>query len=232
VPEEKIAVVENGVETDLFSPQSPAADDSLRRQFGAQGKFLACYVGTMGMAHGLETLLDAAAELQFHNSNVLFLLVGEGAEKARIKALAQARGLTNVCFLDQQPRESIPAFISASDACLVLLKKTEVFKTVIPTKMLEFMSCARPVIIGVDGQARQIVEAAGAGLAIEPENARALVDAIRQLAANHELCVELGQKGREHILRYYTRGHTAEKYIEVLQRLLKKSNAVNADTGA
>ncbi len=232
VPEEKIAVVENGVETDLFSPQSPAADDSLRRQLGAQGKFLACYVGTMGMAHGLETLLDAAAELQLHNSNVLFLLVGEGAEKARIKALAQARGLTNVCFLDQQPRERIPAFISASDACLVLLKKTEVFKTVIPTKMLEFMSCARPVIIGVDGQARQIVEAAGAGLAIEPENAGALVDAIGQLTANPERGIQLGQKGREHILRYYTRGRTAEKYIEVLQRLLKKSNAVNADPGA
>ena len=87
--------------------------------------------------------------------------MGEGAEKERIKALAQSRGLTNVHFLDQQPREKIPAFISASDACLVLLKKTDVFKTVIPTKMLEFMSCARPVILGVDGQARQIVEDAG-----------------------------------------------------------------------
>jgi len=217
VPAEKIAIVENGVETDLFSPAPLAASATLRQQLGAEGKFLVCYVGTMGMAHGLETLLDAATQLQHENSEVLFLLVGEGAEKARIKSLAESRRLANVRFLDQQPRERIPAFISASDACLVLLKKTDVFKTVIPTKMLEFMSCARPVILGVDGQARQIVEEAGAGLVIEPENAPALTQAIRQLAANRELGAALGIKGREHILQHFSRAGTAEKYIYVLQ---------------
>jgi len=143
VPAEKIAVVENGVETDLFVPAPPAANHALRRELAVEGKFLVCYIGTMGMAHGLETLLEAAHQLQRQSANVQFLLVGEGAEKERIKGLAQSRGLSNLRFLDQQPRERIPAFISASDACLVLLKKTDVFKTVIPTKMLEFMSCAR-----------------------------------------------------------------------------------------
>ena len=217
VPPEKIAIVENGVEADLFVPAPPAANKALRRELGAQDKFLASYIGTLGNAHGLETLLNAAAQLQQQNPDVLFLLVGEGAEKDRIKALAQSHGLDNVRFLDQQPRERIPAFISASDACLVLLKKTDVFKTVIPTKMLEFMSCARPVILGVDGQARQIIEAAGAGLVIEPENSEALVRAIDQLAANRELGVKLGQKGREYILRHFSRARTAEKYIQILQ---------------
>ena len=221
VPAEKIAVVENGVETDLFAPAPSAANDAMRHELGADGKFLVCYIGTMGLAHGLETLLDAAAQLQRQNSNAQFLLVGEGAEKERIKALAQSRGLANVCFLDQQPHEKIPAFISASDACLVLLKKTDVFKTVIPTKMLEFMSCARPVILGVDGQARQIIEDAGAGIVIAPENAAALVTAINQLSANRELGTALGQKGREHILQHFSRGKTAEKYIQVLQRVIK-----------
>ena len=150
----------------------------------------------MGNAHGLETLLDAAARLQQQNPNVLFLLVGEGAEKEKIKTLAQSRGLTNLRFLDQQPREKIPAFISASDACLVLLKKTDVFKTVIPTKMLEFMSCARPVILGVDGQARQIVEDAGAGIVIEPENSAALVAAINRLSAESRTRHIAGSKGK------------------------------------
>jgi glycosyltransferase involved in cell wall biosynthesis len=217
---EKIAVVENGVETDLFAPASPSANDALRQELGAEGKFLVCYIGTMGMAHGLETLLDAADQLQRQSSTAQFLLVGEGAEKARIKTLAQSRALNNVHFLDQQPREKIPALISAADACLVLLKKTDVFKTVIPTKMLEFMSCARPVILGVDGQAREILDEAGAGLAIEPENAGALVRAIFQLSANPELGREFGQKGREYILRNFSRVHTAEKYIDVLQTLL------------
>jgi glycosyltransferase involved in cell wall biosynthesis len=176
----------------------------------------------MGMAHGLETLLVAAAQLQRQNSNVQFLLVGEGAEKERIKATAQSRGLANVRFLDQQPREKIPAFISASDACLVLLKKTEVFKTVIPTKMLEFMSCARPVILGVDGQARHIIDDAGAGIVIEPENADALVTAICRLSADRELGTKLGQNGREHILQHFSRGKTAEKYMEVLRKMIEK----------
>ena len=159
--------------------------------------------------------------MQHQNPDVLFLVIGEGAEKERIKALAQSRGLTNVRFLDQQPRQQIPAFISASDACLVLLKKTDVFKTVIPTKMLEFMSCARPVILGVDGQARQILEQAGSGIVIEPENADALRAAVQQLAANRELANSWGRKGREYIVQNFSRARTSEKYIEVLRRVVK-----------
>jgi colanic acid biosynthesis glycosyl transferase WcaI len=223
VPAEKIAVVENGVETDLFTPAPSAANNALRRDLGAEAKFLVCYIGTMGMAHGLETLLDAAHQLQRQNSTAQFLLVGEGAEKERIKTLAQSRGLTNLRFLDQQPREKIPAFISASDACLVLLKKTDVFKTVIPTKMLEFMSCARPVILGVDGQARQILEEAGAGLYVEPENAQEIVNAINRLSADRELGLTLGHEGREYILQNFSREHTAAKYIDVLRSVVGKS---------
>jgi glycosyltransferase involved in cell wall biosynthesis len=219
VPAEKIAVVENGVETALFAPQPDISNKAVRSELGAEGKFLVCYVGTMGMAHGLETLLDAAAQLQQENSTALFLLVGEGAEKARIKSLAQARNLKNILFLDQQPREKIPAFISASDAGLVLLKKTDIFKTVIPTKMLEFMSCARPVILGVEGQAQQIVNDAGAGLTIEPENAKALASAIRQLNADRELGSALGQNGRNYILQHFSRATTAEKYLQVLKQI-------------
>jgi len=231
VPEERISVVENGVEADLFAPQPPAANRALRQQLGAEGKFLVCYAGTMGMAHGLETLLEAAAQLQVQNPKVMLLLVGEGAEKERIKSRAQDQGLENVHFLDQQPREKIPAFISASDVCLVLLKKTDVFKTVIPTKMLEFMSCSRPVIVGVDGQARQIVEESGGGIVVEPENAAELAQAINQLATNPVHTAALGQRGREHILRHFSRRQTAEKYIHVLESLLERRQGGAAKSG-
>jgi colanic acid biosynthesis glycosyl transferase WcaI len=232
VPADKISVVENGVEIALFAPSSAAANAALRTELGAEGKFLVCYVGTMGMAHGLETLLDAAASLQTHRKDILFVLIGEGAEKERIKSVAQSRGLANVRFLDQQPHEKIPGFISASDACLVLLKKTDVFKTVIPTKMLEFMSCARPVILGVEGQSRQVMEEAGAGLVIEPENSEALAHAITQLAISPELRQVLGQNGREYILRHCSRRVTAETYIHVLESLLGISDARNAVAAA
>jgi glycosyltransferase involved in cell wall biosynthesis len=220
VPAEKIDIVENGVETDLFAAAQPATNLSLRRELRVESRFLVSYVGTMGMAHGLKTLVDAAVKLQSQNPSVLFLLIGEGAEKESIKALCQSRGLANVQFLDQQPREKIPAFISASDACVVLLKKTEVFKTVMPTKMLESMACARPVILGVEGQSQELLQEAGAGLVVEPENADALVSAINHLAANRELARELGEKGRAYILQKYSRSSTARKYIEVLQGVI------------
>jgi colanic acid biosynthesis glycosyl transferase WcaI len=226
VPRGKISVVENGVETDLFSPQS--ADPNLRRELRAEGKFVVAYIGTMGMAHGLETLVEAASRLQQSSPGVLFLLVGEGADKQRILSLATSRGLTNLRFVDQQPREKIPGYICASDVCLVLLKKTDLFKTVIPTKMLEFMACARPVILGVEGQAREIVEKAQAGVCIEPENASDLVAAVTRLAQDAALREAMGRGGRRHILSRYSRQRTAETYIEVLSALLKRTPRTGA----
>jgi len=220
VPAEKISVVENGVETSLFSRLTPNA--ALRRAIGAEEKFVVSYIGTMGNAHGLETLLEAAALLRERAPEVLFLLVGEGAEKARIVSLAHSRGLTNVRFVGQQPREKIPAYITASDVCLVLLKKSELFKTVLPTKMLEFMSCARPVILGVDGHARRVVEQANAGIFVTPEDSAELAGAILRLAADPALRESLGRNGRQHVLQHFSRQQTARIYLDVLQDLLAR----------
>jgi glycosyltransferase involved in cell wall biosynthesis len=219
VPGEKIVTIENGVEQNLFSPH-PTTD--LRKELGVEDKFVVCYVGTIGMAHGLETMVEAATRLQQTIPEVVFLLIGEGADKARIMAMAQSCGLTNLRFIDQQPREKIPAYICASDACLVLLKKTELFKTVIPTKMLESMSCARPVILGVDGQARKIMEEAQAGIFVEPENVADLVQAVTRLAANAGLREMLGSNGRRHVLQHFSRKHTARAYMDVLEALVDK----------
>jgi glycosyltransferase involved in cell wall biosynthesis len=218
VPPEKIAVVENGVETDLFAPEN--VDPGLRKELGIENRFVACYVGTMGLAHGLDTLVEAAEKLQRSCPDAMFLLVGEGADKERVRALAVTRGLRNLLFVDQQPRERIPAFINASDVCLVLLKKTELFKTVIPTKMLEFLSCAKPVILGVEGQARQLMEGARGGIAIEPENADALVRAMERLENAQEEREAMGRSGRTYVLERCSRGSTAKAYLEVLETVV------------
>jgi len=217
VPAAKISVVENGVETDLFR-LDPAAME-VRKQLKVEDRFLICYIGTMGNAHGLETLIAAAEELQTGLPHAMFLLIGEGAEKERIVKLAAGRGLGNMRFLSQQPRERIPAYISAADLCLVMLKKTELFKTVIPTKLLEYMACERPVIVAVDGQARQIAEEAGAGVFVEPEDSKALVKAILNLAKDPEHRREMGAKGRQYIVNKLSREKTARDYIAVLEAL-------------
>src|SRR6202166_882492 len=203
VPAAKISIVENGVEIDLFR-LDPAAME-VRKQLKLEDSFLICYIGTMGNAHGLETLIAAAEELQTALPSAIFLLVGEGAEKERIVKLAAARGLANIQFLGQQPRERIPAYVSAADVCLVMLKKTELFKTVIPTKLLEYMACERPVIVAVDGQARQIIEEVGAGVFVEPENSKSLVQAILGLAEDAGRRRKMGVSGRQYVVNKYSR---------------------------
>jgi colanic acid biosynthesis glycosyl transferase WcaI len=221
VAPQKISVVENGVEAETFSPK---AESNLRTELGADGKFVVSYIGTMGNAHGLEALVEAAVQLQNSAPGVLFLLVGEGAEKEALVSLARSRGLANLRFVDQQSREKIPAYICASDACVVLLKKNEIFKTVIPSKMLEFMSCARPVILGVEGQARKILEEADAGIFIEPENPSELAEAVLRLSGDQQLREKLGRNGRRHVLQHFSRRQTAMAYLDILSGLLGEEN--------
>jgi colanic acid biosynthesis glycosyl transferase WcaI len=220
VPSEKISVVDNGVDTNLFRPLP--LDSVLRHTLGAEGRFVVSYIGTMGLAHGLETVVEAASRLQNAAPEILFLLVGEGAEKERIAALTRSRGLTNVRFVGQQPRETVPDYISASDVCLVPLKRTDLFKTVLPTKMLEFMACARPVILGVDGHARSVLQHADGGIFVTPEDPEALVNAIKTLAADPALRQAMGRNGRQYVQQNFSRQQTAIAYLDVLEDLLGK----------
>jgi glycosyltransferase involved in cell wall biosynthesis len=214
---DKIEIVENGVETDLFTPEGDSND--LRRQLGLEGKLVIAYIGTFGNAHGLEIVLEAAQRLSSRMPQAHFLLVGEGAEKDRIAAQAGERRLSNVSLLDQQPRERIPALIRAADICLVMLKKSQVFETVIPTKMLEFMACGRPVILTARGQAAAVLEGAGGGIAVPPEDSAELAKAIDLLAGNASWRDRLGASGREYIARNLSRKKTASNYVTVLAQV-------------
>lgn len=218
---DNISVVENGVEPQTFSPGDTAAR---KAELGLQGKFVVSYIGTMGMAHGLTTLVNAAERLR-GIPEIEFLLVGEGADRERVVNILNTRRLQNVKLMAQQPREKIPAIIQASDVCLVLLKKAAVFETVIPTKMLEFMSCGRPIILGVDGQARRIMEAANAGVFVSPEDDFALSEAIRQLQVSSGIREQFGRNARRYIVENLSREQTARKYIDVLRRVMSSRNA-------
>ena len=218
VPPEKIDVVENGVDTDLFAPSGPT---DIRRPFALEGRFVVSYIGTIGLAHGLETVLDAAQLIRTECPGAHVLLIGEGAERANVEQQAAARRLKNVSLLPAQPRESVPAFIRASDICLVPLKKAPVFQTVVPTKMLEFMSCGRAVILGVEGEAADLLQNAHAGICVRPEDARQLAESIITLYRDSELRGRLGAHGRAYILQHLTRARTADKYTVVLESVLK-----------
>jgi glycosyltransferase involved in cell wall biosynthesis len=162
---------------------------------------------------------------------VAFVLVGDGAERAALEARAKARRLDNVRFTGRQDKALMPAFLSMSDACLVHLRDTELFRTVLPSKIFEALGMARPVIIGVPGEARRLVERAGAGLAMDPGNAAQLVEAVERLAADPELGRRLGRSGYAYVVAHHDRDRLARDYLDVLSRVLTVHSHRHAESG-
>ncbi len=214
----KIAVVTNGVDMSRFRPMDK--DPALVRALGLEGKFVAGYIGTHGMAHGLDTLLDAADRLRRRDPEGRYriLLLGDGAQKAALRERAEAMGLHNVLFLDSVPKAEVPRYWSLLDVSIIHLKKTELFTTVIPSKLFECMGMGIPVLHGVAGESAQIVEREGVGLAFEPENAAALCEGLERIACDEQL----RQKLRRNCLkaaRRYDRGLKARQMLALLEQV-------------
>jgi glycosyltransferase involved in cell wall biosynthesis len=212
----KLRVVTNGVDLELFAPADRL---EARRALGLPEEgFLATYVGTHGLAHGLSTLLEVAARLPA----VRFLLVGEGAEKAALKARAQANGLANVLFWDQRDRCEVARILAASDVALVLLRNQPLFRTVIPSKIFECMGAARPILSTVDGESRRILDSAGAGVFSNPEDPESLAAALDSLRLDPARLQSLGLSGRRWVEQHYSRPALAARYEAILQELLRE----------
>lgn len=198
----KIEVVTNGVDVSRFSPREK--DAALRRELGFEGCFVAGYIGTHGMAHALETLLQAMHQLQCHpeGQHIRLLLLGDGARKAHLQAEAANLGLTNVVFVDTVPKEMVARYWSLLDVSLIHLRQTELFTTVIPSKLFECMGMGIPVLHGVAGESADIVEREGCGIVFEPENTVDLVARLLELRANSGLRNQLREAGLRAAGRY------------------------------
>jgi colanic acid biosynthesis glycosyl transferase WcaI len=214
----KMRVIKNGVDLRLFEPGP--RDNEHRARLGLQGKFVVSYIGTHGMAQRLDTLLDAAARLR-DDPEIHVLLVGEGAERERLVARARAEGLANVTLLGQQPREAIPGLVAASDLVAVLLRRAELFGKVIPSKMFEVMGSARPMVLGVRGEAEALLRDAGAGWVVPPEDPHALAQAIRRAKADPDECRRRGEAGRAYVRTYFDRDVLARRYLDELRALVE-----------
>jgi glycosyltransferase involved in cell wall biosynthesis len=211
IPPQKLTVIPNGIDAEF----ARRAAEPLRP---AGCSFVVTYAGTLGMAHHLETLLEAAHLLRGEHA-LHFQIVGEGARRSALEERARQWRLHNVTFTGERPREEVPRWLGGSDVCVVLLRRTEVFLTVVPSKMLEIMSAGRPLILGVAGEAKALLERAQAGIAIDPENAQQLADAILALRANSALANRSGESGRRFVAREFNRELLARKYLAVLQGL-------------
>ena len=219
---QKVEVITNGVDTTCFSPLPK--DQDLLAKLGLSGRFVAGYIGTHGLAHGLDTILDAAhAEQRWRpDSRLQFLLLGDGAEKARLKVRASELDLSNVTFVDSVSKAEVVRYWSILDVSIVHLKKTPLFESVIPSKIFECMGMGIPIAHGVSGESAAIIEACRAGMTFEPESSGGLLEVLHQLSSEQELSDEMSQCGQESA-QFFDRRALAKRMLEVLRDVRAES---------
>jgi glycosyltransferase involved in cell wall biosynthesis len=216
----KVALIPNGSDPDMFDPA--ATGNEFRQQHGLSNRFLVLYAGAHGMSNDLGVLLDAA-ELLKDDPGVIFILLGDGKEKAALVSSAHTRGLDNVLFLPSLPKNQMAQALAASDACLAILKPIDLYKTTYPNKVFDYMAAGRPVLLAIDGVIRILVETAQAGIFTQPGDPQSLSKAVRTLHSNPALCHQMGASGRAYIEQHYSRSQIAEQFTELIGSIRRKN---------
>ncbi len=214
VSEAKVVLIPNGSNIDIFQPD-PEGGARLRTELGLEGKFVALYGGIHGIAQDLETLIEAA-RLLADEPGIEFVFVGDGPKKDELLALKDSYGVTNLLMLPGQSLEKMPAYLSMADVALVPLRKVDLFLGARPTKMFDAWACQTPTVITVDGEARVVLEKVGAGIFVEPENPRALADALLQLRDKPDELMQMGLAGCQAVIDQYSLQAVAQQIEQTL----------------
>jgi len=216
IPADKIHVVINGVDLERYQPRE--RDTALARGFGLEGKFVAGYIGTHGMAHALPKVLDAAERLR-ERDDIAFFFAGSGAERGLVEQIVAERDLRNVRLIPRQPKEAMPALWSLCDLAIVPLRNTPVFATVIPSKIFESMGMGVPILMSLpEGEATRIVRATGSGVCVPPEDPQAMAEAVVHLADAPEQMQALRRQARAAAPRF-SRETLAAQMLAMLQEV-------------
>lgn len=216
VPPQKIIFIPNAADFSLSEELLQNFDvNSFRKEHDLNDRFVVTYVGAHGVANHLVQVLDTAELLK--DTNVLFLLIGDGMLKKELKEDAARRGLTNVRFIDSVPKKEVFKYILASEVGASVLKKVDTFKTVYSNKTFDYMSCKKPILMAIDGVSRQLVEDAKAGVYVEPVNAEDFAQKIRAYLQNPEIVKQQGQNGYDYAKSNFDRNVLANKYLEAIK---------------
>lgn len=217
VPADKLIYIPNAADFSLSDHLAEQFDvGAFREEHDLVGRFVITYVGAHGVANHLIQVVEAATLLQPTDPDVLFLLIGEGMEKAALKEVVRQRGLTNIRFIDAVPKTEVFRYILASDMGTSVLKKNDTFKTVYSNKTFDYMSCKKPVLLLIDGVSRALVEAAGCGQYVEPENPALLAEAVCNCKSNPVLLKQQGASGYAYAKHHFDRQVLANQYLDRL----------------
>lgn len=216
IPENKLIQISNAADFSLSERLLKDFDrPAFRREHNLEGHFVITYVGAHGVANHLEQVLDAGAALA--DTNVLFLLIGQGMEKERLVKLGKERNITNVRFLDAVPKADVFRYILASEMGASVLKRVDTFKTVYSNKTFDYMSCKRPILMAIDGVSRELLEDAQAGTYVEPENISEYNRIIREYLAEPSRIDREGESGYRYARENFDREVLAGKYLEYIK---------------
>lgn len=223
VPEEKVEIHNLSVDTQFFSPVPQDVGKRIRMELGLDEYFIAMYTGLVGMAQGLETVLDTAEILQNRGEEkIRLVIVGGGPDRKRLMAKSSEKELDNVLFVDQQPIGRMPAFMAASDVLLSLLKKAPHRVGTIPAKILAYMAAAKPVVVSAEGEAADLVKRCECGVAVPPDLPDALADALMKMQRFEQAKLEqFGKRARKLAVREFEKTHV---FTNLEQSLIKVVN--------
>mgnify|MGYP001765390498 CR=1 FL=1 len=212
-----VALIPNGADISMFHPESDGGN--FRKENGLGNRFVALYAGAHGLSNDLGIVLETAALLK-ERQDIVFVLLGDGKDKPKLQAQADALSLDNLIFLPPVPKEGMDQALAAADACIAILKPIDMYKTVYPNKVFDYMAAGRPVVLAIDGVIRKVVEEAQGGIFSKPGDSNAMAAAIRELADQPDRGRQMGRNARKHIERYFDRSMLAERMVALFQSLL------------
>ena len=214
IDEDKIKVITNGSNMELFYPREK--DKQLLKKIGLQDKFIVGYIGTHGMAHSLDFIVKSLAKIE--DNQIHFLFIGDGAMKSNIVQISKELDLKNITFLNSISKDEVPHYLSCVNVSLAPLKKEDNFKTVIPSKIFEASAMKIPTLLGVEGQALEILEKYGAGICFDPENEEDFLAKLSYLKNNKEYFQKC-QIGCGQLSKEYDRKKLANKMLKIVEEV-------------
>jgi colanic acid biosynthesis glycosyl transferase WcaI len=221
VPEAKVEVIYNWC--DESSLGSPVPDPALAQKTGMAGRFNILFAGNMGLAQALDSVLEAAGIVKFQYPSVQFVFVGSGVEVERLKQMARQKALDNVLFLDRRPPSEIGGIIALADVLLVHLKDDPLFRVTIPGKTQAYLWSGKPILMGVRGDAAELVEKAGAGIVCTPEHPPGIAEAVvRFYQTPRPELKAMGERGRRFYEKELPLQVTAERFDRIFQAVCRK----------
>ena len=222
LPEDRLFLIKNGTNPERYRY---IFDRDLEERLGWQKKFIILYAGIHGVAQGLETVLETAKLLR-HENTMHFVFIGEGPVKTRLIAKAKEQNLSNVQFLREVPSDEIARYISLADICLVPLRNKKLFEGALPSKIFDYWACGKPVLMTVEGEARQELDAAEGGMFAKPEDPADLARAILSIYENQNMARQMGENGRRYVYKAgYIRAEQARSLSQILKKLLEMPGA-------